>query len=423
MRKIRDDIVLDEKQKEAILSAFKNPITIITGPGGSGKSLICRYICDIAKENGLSVRLMSPTGKAAQVLSDKTGCEASTIHRSLKMQPGDDEPRENIGEDICIIDEISMSGIDTMYAIMCALEDNIWGSIVLVGDKNQLPSVSPGNFLSDMIESGYIHVVALDKVHRQDEKSFIKLLANEISKGKMVDIPSDAVDIKWRNINVDTFKDDLLGFIDEYLADENYTMDDLQIISPMKKGNCGVFQINEIIQSRMSVINSSQEKLINIGFTKFYVGDRVIQTENNYDKMVFNGDMGKIVDLGEKSRDASVSDKKEKFLIVDFYGNLFTYYGKEIEEIQLAWAITVHKFQGSQSRNILFIMANEAQIMMSKELVYTAFTRAEKKLDIFGHNVMLRIAPTKSVIRKRYTNLVKLMTEEKTGQKLFTILT
>lgn len=421
MIKIRDDIVLDAKQKEAILSAFINPITIITGPGGSGKSLICRYICDIAKSKGLSVRLMSPTGKAAQVLSAKTECEASTIHRSLKMQPGDDEPRESIGEDIVIIDEISMSGIDTMYAIMCALEDNIWGSIVFVGDKNQLPSVSPGNFLSDMIASGHINVVTLDKVHRQDEKSYIALLANDISKGKMVDIPSDAVDIKWHNINPDRFKDDLLSFLDEYVEGGN-EMDDLQIVSPMKKGSCGVFQINEIVQARMAQINGTTEAILSIGFNKFHVGDRVIQVENNYDKMVFNGDMGKITELGEKSKDSSVSDKKERFITVEFYGDEFTYYGDEIDELQLAWAITVHKFQGSQMKNIVFIMAAEAQIMMSKELVYTAFTRAEKRLDVFGHNAMLRMAPTKSVIRKRYTNLNKLMNEQKTGNNEFIVL-
>lgn len=415
------DISLDETQKNAIKSAFEHKVTIITGGGGTGKSTICRAIFYLAQKKGMSVRMMSPTGKAAQVLSEKTGCGASTIHRSLNIKPGEDEPKNRITEDIIVIDESSMSGIDTMYPILSALQENVWGNIVFVGDKNQLPSVSPGNFLADMIGCGVFNVVTLDKVHRQDENSYITILANDISKGKIVSIPKNASDIEWFNINPDSFKNDLLNFIDSYLANGG-DMDDLQIISPMKKGLCGVFTINEIVQGEMAKRNDKTEDFMQRGFNKFYIGDKVIQIVNNYDKMVFNGDMGKIVEIGEKARDASVSDKHEKYVTVDFYGERMTYFGDDLDELHLAWGITVHKFQGSQSKHIVFIMAGEAQIMMSKELVYTAFTRAEKMLYIFGHQNMLRIAPTKSAIRKRYTNFTKFIDELKLGKKNFDVL-
>ena len=414
-------IVLDATQKDAIVSAFEHKITVITGGAGTGKSTICKAICDIARSKGMPIRLMSPTGKAAQVLSAKTDSPASTIHRSLKMVPDDDLPREDIKESIVIVDEISMVGIDTMYAIMTAMEDNTWGNLILVGDRNQLPSVSPGNFLSDVIDSGCAHVVTLDKVHRQDENSYITLVANEIAAGKMSIIPATASDIKWTELDPNKFGSDLLAFLDRFEADGG-NLDDLQVISPMKKGNCGVYAINELMQKRMCEKNKAHDKMVQKGFVKFYAGDRVIQIKNNYEKMVFNGDMGSVVDVGEKPRDSAASDKKEKFVTAEFYGEQFTYYGEEIDELHLAWAITVHKFQGSQARNIVFIMANEAQIMMSKELAYTAFSRAEKMLYIYGNTGLLRIAAGRSVVKKRYTNMDKMIMQLRDGQQRLIVL-
>tara|TARA_R110000824_G_scaffold218435_3_gene405077 strand:+ start:8655 stop:10982 length:2328 start_codon:yes stop_codon:yes gene_type:complete len=415
------EINLDESQKEAIKSAFLSRVSIITGGGGSGKSTICRCIFYLAQELGMSVRMMSPTGKAAQVLTEKTGCGASTIHRGLKMVPNEELPGENISEHLLLIDEISMSGLDTMYAIMAAIEDNTKAHIVFVGDRNQLPSVSPGNFLSDIMNSGLANTIVLDTIHRQDEGSYISLLANEISKGRVVEIPEEADDIKWHRIHAEDFSSQILGYIDDYLAEGN-DLSSLQIISPMKKGNCGVFQINDAMQKKMALVNNTVDLMFERGFTKYYVGDRVIQTENNYEKEVFNGDMGVISDIGEEVVNPAESDEKKHYVEVDYYGDFTKYYDEEIDQIMLAWAITVHKFQGSQAKDVVFIMANEQQIMMSKELVYTAFTRAEKMLNIFGSEQMLRIAPTKSVIRKRHTNMNDIIKEIQTGTKTFEVL-
>jgi exodeoxyribonuclease V alpha subunit len=178
----------------------------------------------------------------------------------------------------------------------------------------------------------------------------------------------------------------------------------------MYKGDCGVNNINETIQDVMSNIHHTKDKHLKRGFMTFYLRDRVIQTQNNYDKSVFNGDMGFIVDIDRKVVDPAVNNQEQDFIVVDFYGDKIMYIGdEEISELKLAWCITVHKFQGSQCRNIVFILVDAATIMASKELLYTAMTRAEKKLDIYGHMSMFKLSPTKSVIRERYTNLVSIV--------------
>ena len=415
------EIILDDKQKEAIASAFNNKITVITGGGGTGKSTICRCIYTLASDKKLTVNMMSPTGKAAQVLSEKTGGTATTIHRGLEMNLHDPLPGRSVTQEILLIDETSMSGVDTMYALMVAIESNPRVNIVFVGDKNQLPSVSPGNFLSDIIDSKCANVVTLDKIHRQDENSYISLIANAVSQGQIKSIPVTANDIKWHRLNPDTIDSDLCSFIDTHI-EANGNIDDLQVISPMKKGRCGVFKLNEVIQRKMAEHNGTTDQLLERDFKKFHVGDRIIQITNNYDKNIFNGDMGVIKELGEKIENPNANDTKKKYITVDFFGNEKTYYGKEMEEIILAWAITVHKFQGSQSKNIVMMLASEAQVMMNKELVYTGFTRAEKHLDIFGHDQMYRLAPTRSVVKKRFTSLTKIIEEIRTGEKFLRVL-
>lgn len=414
-------IDLDECQKEAIKSAFEHKITVITGGGGTGKSTICRCIFYLAQKKGLSVRMMSPTGKAAQVLTDKTSCGAATIHRSLHMTPNDDYPRELIKEDVVIVDEASMVGVDTMFALMVAMEENLWGNLILVGDSNQLPSVSPGNFLSDIMKSECANVVKLDKIHRQDEKSYISLLANQIAEGKVANVPSDASDIAWHDVRPDEFEIVMKEAVQSFM-DSGKGMDDLQIMAPMYKGYCGVNTTNSIIQNMMAKKNGTETQIMQRGFSKFYLYDRVIQTKNDYDKEVFNGDMGHIIALGDMVKDPEKSDKKERFVTVNFYGEDITYFEDEMENLHLAWCITVHKYQGSQSPYVFFVMSQETRNMMTKELVYTAFTRAEKHLDVYGSLTMLHLAPTRSALRTRYTNVIKLIREHRENRKLLKVL-
>ena len=408
-------IVLDDCQKEAVKSAFKNNVTVITGGGGTGKSTICRCIYYLSQKKKLPIRMMSPTGRAAQVLSNKTGYAAHTIHRSLKFTPDDNYPHDVITESILIVDEVSMVGVDTMFAIMYALTKNEDCHIVFVGDSNQLPSVSPGNFLSDIMKNKIANVVRLTQIHRQDEKSYISLIANEISNGVSSEIPLDASDMKWVDVEPDNFSMVFCNAIHKYMQDNR--VEDLQVISPKYKGKCGVDTCNQLMQQIMVAFNGESECLER-KFITFYVGDRVIQTENNYEKMIFNGDIGIIRELGTKVIDPSKSDKEEDFIIADFYGDEKVFIGNEIDSLNLAWCITVHKFQGSQSPNIMFIMSSEAHMMMSKELVYTAFTRAEKYITIFGSKHCLKMAPHSSVIRKRFTNVDKLVKQASQKKKI-----
>jgi exodeoxyribonuclease V alpha subunit len=415
------EIKLNETQKLAIKSAFENKITVITGAGGTGKSSICRGIYYLASEKGMSIRLLSPTGKAAKVLSDKSGYSASTIHRSLKMTPDDELPREKIGEDIVVIDEVSMIGVDTLFAVMNALENNLWCNIVFVGDHNQLPSVSPGNFLFDIIKSECANVIKLDKIYRQSENSYIALIANDIAKGKVTDIPENAVDIKFQELKYsDTCEEIVKDVIMKYLNDGN-DINDLQFIAPMYKGDWGINKINEAIQMLMAERNGNFGSVLQKDFNKFYIGDRCIQLENNYKKNLFNGDMGIIKDLGRKVIDSSVSDEKKDFVLANFYGDDYLYVDDEIQQLKLAWVVSVHKFQGSQADNIVFFITNENQRMISKELVYSSITRAAKHINIFGNYNVFRSAPMKSVIKKRYTNFSNIIKEYRENRKILEV--
>jgi len=339
----------------------------------------------------------------------------------LKMTPDTEFPKEKIIEDIVIIDEVSMVGVDTMFAVLNAMEQNIWGHIIFVGDANQLPSVSPGNFLSDIMRLNCINVIRLDKIHRQDENSCIAVLANEISAGKVVDIPSTASDMKWHELTSADFGDTIKDVVQSYLNDGN-PIDDLQVISPMYKGNYGVNKINEAIQDMMATVNSTSENFLVWNMKKFHLGDRVIQTENNYGKYIFNGDIGVIKELGCKVINPLKNDKKENYLLIRFYNEDLLFVEDEIDQLKVAWALTVHKFQGSQSPHIILILSNESQRMMTKELVYTGMTRAQKYLNIYGHTGVFKMAPGKSAIRKRYTNMCGFVKELSESRKIFRIL-
>jgi exodeoxyribonuclease V alpha subunit len=248
--------------------------------------------------------------------------------------------------------------------------------------------------------------VKLDRIHRQGETSYIPIVANDIAAGKSYEFPTDASDIKYHHVSGEEYKNYITKFIEEYL--DSNPISDLQIISPQYKGLMGVDTTNTIVQEIMSEYNKSY-KMMEYGFKKFFKGDRVLQLDNNYDKEVFNGDLGIVVDLGEKIIDRTVSDKMQKYIIVDFYGREVLYVGDEIlQSLTLAWCCTVHKFQGSQSKHIVFLASSEFQYMMNKELVYTAITRAEKLLHIIGDYNMIRLSANRSSIKTRYTHFNEL---------------
>lgn len=406
----------DEKQKNAVRSAFENKITVITGGGGTGKSTICRAICQIAKENNYSVRLLAPTGQAAKVLGKKTSISASTIHRGLGLLPGGpcgvsiNPTAENpwITEDILIIDEFSMVGTDILPFVFGAILNINTTNIVFVGDPQQLPSVSPGNNLRDIIISGCAEVVKLEQIYRQSENSHITIVADEISRGVPFDPPKDSDDFFWITCG-DNMK------VLENIRELCKTYDDIrevQFLSSIYHRTCGVNRINELIQE-LYTKESARSVVCNSRI--FYFGDRVMHVVNNYSKGVFNGNVGYIIDLGCKVINSAVSDEPKDYIVVEFdegkgkIGKQILYTGKdEIDELRVAWCSTVHKFQGSQMERVVFLMIRDHYRMMNREHVYTAFTRAEKSLHVIGTEDMVRLAAAKSVIANRYTNMVLL---------------
>jgi len=411
-----DKLSLNETQIEAVKSAFTNSLTVITGGGGTGKSTICRAICTISKAIGKSVMQMAPTGKAAKVLTEKTSLSARTIHRVLGLLPGKRQARYPIMEDIVTIDEFSMCGLDTIFPmaeILPKVPRRYNFNMVIVGDPQQLPSVSAGNFLFDIIKSGLANVIKLEKIYRQDEKSYIPDIANKIAHGIVPDIPTDATDFKWVDIDSPKYALEGIESLVKYFIKKEVSVFDFQIICPMYKGELGIDNINEKVQDLVAKESMDVVKSISYEMKKFYVGDKVMQQENNYEKEVFNGECGRIIELGNRVHpDTDSGDTHVGMYIIVDYGmdgdeqKVITYWNEEIKEIRLSWCCSVHKFQGSQCKNIAFIMDRGHSVMMNRELVYTAITRAEKYVYVFGNREMLRVAAQKSNTSVRYTNFM-----------------
>lgn len=466
----------DPQQRRAIESAFTNKLTVLTGGGGTGKSTICRAICQIAESKNLNVTLFAPTGQAAKVLQDKTGCPASTIHRGLGILPdGSPAPRQDSENDadsdgqgsynaippgILIIDEFSMVGTDLFAHISRAVERPEVTNVVFVGDPQQLPSVSPGNNLKDVIECGQANVVKLEQIYRQGENSHIPIIANQIARGEIPEIPENSDDFVWVDAIGDEAHAKVMAIVNHY--HKQGRMKDVHTLSPVYKRKSGVNFLNCAIQEGFT---SSENPSLIFGeeLAKVNLGDRVMQTVNDYDKNVFNGNIGyvkayyddnlgvalydrfdpvlykpEISRSGSDKTDEEVEsgmwtlenavltvekavdeeqenrinrDRAVKSACIEYEEGGGTvrsvrYYDEEIPALKLAWCSTVHKFQGAQMPVIVFVMTSDLHFVLSRELVYTAMTRAQERLFVIGDRRMLTTAAERSVIRTRYTHLV-----------------
>jgi len=404
------EIRLDVEQREAIRSAFENKITVITGGGGTGKSTICRCIQTVATYRNLETAFVAPTGAAAKVLEEKTGATASTIHRRLGLKPGDDglvriNVDNYIGSSILVVDEFSMVGVDTLPYLLAAVESFEVTNIVVVGDPQQLPSVSAGSFLSDIMDSGVANVVELKQIHRQSERSHISKIANEIARGVVPEIPKESDDFFW----IEAEDDEDAASIALMLCKDHFmasgSLRGFQVLSPMYRGSAGIDRLNSAIQAMSAT--AGEDPFVFKG-RKFYKGDRVMQIVNNYDKDVFNGNMGYITEI-----DATPCENYKVMIGVEMLvagGTFFVeYFDEQIEELKLCWCASVHKYQGSQIDNVLMVMASGQRCMMSRELVYTGMTRASKTLRVVGPSWILGTAARNQAIKKRHTHTEKLV--------------
>lgn len=393
-------IIFSNAQREAIRQSFAKKILVITGGPGTGKTTIIKAVVDIFGQWGRSVLLAAPTGRAAKRLSEATHKEAKTIHRTLEYTPKVGNFRRNEGHplkgDCLVVDEFSMVDLPLMHYLLKAVPPTM--RLVLVGDKDQLPSVGPGNLLRDIIDSGAVEVVRLNEIFRQEKDSLIVSNAHRVNKGMKLIYPpkgeknSDFYFIaqedehKAFNMILNLCSDNIpkkLGL--DPLSPQ------IQVISPMYRGIIGVDNLNIELQKRL---NPGQEGL-KIGNREIRIKDKMMQIRNNYDKDVFNGDIGTVVEI----------DRQTYRVAVNFDGKVTLYHREELNEITHAYAISVHKSQGSEYQAVVIPLLTQHYIMLQRNLFYTALTRAKRLSCIVGSYKALYIAIKNDKPIKRNSHL------------------
>lgn len=426
----KSNIKLSDEQFNSVIGVLSNGLSVLTGGPGVGKTTTVKFIYDMLISLGKNVLLAAPTGRASQRMSEVIGSQAKTIHRLLKWDAGNANFRKSEKDmldcDFIILDESSMIDIRLASSFFRAIAPHT--QIVLVGDKDQLPSVGPGNIMADLIGSECINIFNLQKVFRQAEQSKIITYAHSINRGetplietpiKKPEIWQDGTDCMFidSSMNLDLINEpnstlkyginaiDMIvklysETITKYMGEDN----EIQILTPMNKGSVGTKEINKRVQEAINPKSDDKKEVI-IGERIFREGDRIIQTANNYDLNVFNGDIGYIIKINP--RDSS--------LIVDF-GNskqskLIQYERSNIIEIELAYAITIHKSQGSEFKTVIIPILNQHYIMLYRNLIYTGLTRAKKMGILIGERGALKYSIENIDPNIRQTSLKQFLKE------------
>lgn len=400
-------ITLAEQQRIAVESALRFGVFVLTGGPGTGKTTVVRAMLDIMESQGLQILLGAPTGRAAKRLSEAARREASTVHRMLEAQGGEDgtfgrNQDEPLEADVIILDEVSMMDIVLMRNFLEAVP--IGCHVIFVGDVDQLPAVGAGSVLKDIIRSGVVPTVALKEVFRQSEDSTIVLNAHAINAGRLPRCSEsengdflfiEQSDPEWVEQQIITFCKTLLP------ADGYDPLEDIQVLSPMHNGACGVERLNQLLQEAMNPPREDVPQLQH-GNRIFRLGDKVMQNKNNYDKNVFNGDIGYISLLEDGQ------------ICVSFGGTQDVFYEtQELNQLQLAYCMTVHKSQGSEYPVVILPLIPRHHVMLQRNLLYTAVTRAKKKVIIMGSRAALNTAVANDKSKQRNTLLA-----ERLGRKL-----
>ncbi|MCT4619926.1 MAG: ATP-dependent RecD-like DNA helicase [Marinisporobacter sp.] len=393
-----EKIKYDEIQKKAIHQASRSKVMVLTGGPGTGKTTVTHGIITLFQKSGLDVLLAAPTGRAAKRMSEATGLEAKTIHRLLEYKPpeGYKKNEENlIYGDVLIVDEASMIDILLMYNLLKAIPDHM--ILIIVGDIDQLPSVGAGNVLRDIIESGVIPTIKLERIFRQALGSKIITNAHRINKGIYPDLTSD------KNSNFFFIEEnDNENMIDTIVAlcekrlPRYYKVNpikDIQVLTPMQRTETGAYNMNKVLQSSLNKNTLSLRR----GATEYRLYDKVMQIRNNYDKEVFNGDVGYI----------SAINIEEKVLMVIFDGREVEYEILELDELVLAYATTIHKAQGSEYKIVVMPISFSHYVMLQRNLLYTGITRAKKILVLVGKKEAIYTAVKNNHVKDRNTKLAE----------------
>ncbi len=395
-------LTFNQKQRHAIHSAAFNSVVTITGGPGTGKTTCLQGIVYLFLQVGAQVVLAAPTGRAAKRLAEVTGKEAKTIHRLLEFNPGmmnfSHNAKNRLDADLIIVDESSMIDTVMMNALLRAVKTS--ARVVMVGDVDQLPSVGAGNVLRDIIDGERVTVIRLTEIFRQAQESNIVVNAHRINEGEIPDTQiSKEGDFFFINEADPNIAAETITELCNERLPRRYGLDsfnDIQVLTPMYRGNIGVDQLNQKLQCVLNPTGISLKR----GERELRVGDKVLQTRNNYNKMIFNGDIGRIIDIDLDSQTVDIH-----------FHELVQYDFSELDELTLAYAISVHKSQGSEYPAIILPLYSSHYIMLQRNLLYTALTRARALAVLIGTPKALAIAVNNNKVFERYTGLKEALIE------------
>ncbi len=393
------NIDLAEEQERSLVTAIERPVTIVTGGPGTGKTTLVKGLVKILGRCGLKILLAAPTGRAAKRLEEASGKQAKTLHRLLEFNPVERvwgrNAENQLEADCVVVDEVSMLDVELGARLVEAVPPGC--RLVLVGDADQLPSVGPGDVLADLITSGVVDVIYLQRIYRQGKGSLIAENAHRINRGQMpvYGSPHRLSDFYFAvRSDVGEAATTAVEMAAERIP-KRFGLDpltDIQVLAPMHRGEAGVSRLNERLQEILAPPGGPE---VTVGSRVFRHGDKVMQLRNNYELDVFNGDVGRIVSL----------DVEERELTVDFSGRAIVYQSEDLEDLNVAYACTIHKAQGSEYPAVVVVLHDQHHLMLQRNLLYTAVTRGRRLVVLVGSKRALSRAVRTESVRQRNTML------------------